>query len=159
MRLIVSCPRNSMNGIEILVGQAVFKLWIKTVKMLFGSITQEPLGLHNFHTTFEFLGQLTAGCIHYPKIKLLTLRFEIFIHMPILPNIHLPKVPPLALTKIQMCTRVWSEVKSWFFKGFCFCFVLFSMGMSGAKRSKGGSKEMLFFFFFFFAEVTSVVVY
>ena len=31
------------NGIEILVGQAVFK--IKTVKMLFGSITQEPLGL------------------------------------------------------------------------------------------------------------------
>ena len=32
------------HGIEILVGQAVFKLWIKTVKMLFGSITQEPLG-------------------------------------------------------------------------------------------------------------------
>ena len=29
----------------ILVGQAVFKLWIKIVKMLFGSITQEPLGL------------------------------------------------------------------------------------------------------------------
>ena len=34
------------NGIEILVGQAVFKLKIKTVKMFrFGSITQEPLGL------------------------------------------------------------------------------------------------------------------
>ena len=35
------------NGIEILVGQVFFffKLWIKTVKMLFGSITQEPLGL------------------------------------------------------------------------------------------------------------------
>ena len=27
-------------GIEILVGKAVFKLWIKTVKMLFGSVTQ-----------------------------------------------------------------------------------------------------------------------
>ena len=36
------------NGIEILVGQAVFKLWIKTVKILFGSITQEPLGLPKF---------------------------------------------------------------------------------------------------------------
>ena len=33
------------NGIEILVGQVVFKLWIKTVKMLFGSITLKPLGL------------------------------------------------------------------------------------------------------------------
>ena len=34
------------NGIEILVGQTVLKLHIETVKMLvFGSITQEPLGL------------------------------------------------------------------------------------------------------------------
>ena len=33
------------NGIEILVDQAVFKLWIKTVKILFWSITQELLGL------------------------------------------------------------------------------------------------------------------
>ena len=33
------------NGIEILVGQVVFKLWIKTFKMLFGSINQEPLGV------------------------------------------------------------------------------------------------------------------
>ena len=56
-------PKKLKNGIEILVGQAVFKLWIKTVKMLFGSITQEPLGLPNFHAIFEFLGQLTAGCI------------------------------------------------------------------------------------------------
>ena len=31
--------------LEFSVGQAVFKLWIKTVKMLFGSITQELLGL------------------------------------------------------------------------------------------------------------------
>ena len=36
------------NGIEILEGQAVFKLWIKIVKMLFGSIIQEPLGLPKF---------------------------------------------------------------------------------------------------------------
>ena len=33
------------NGIEILVGRAVFKLLIKTVTMLLGSMTQEPLGL------------------------------------------------------------------------------------------------------------------
>ena len=36
------------NGIEILVGQAVFNLWIKTVKIMFGSITQGPLGLPKF---------------------------------------------------------------------------------------------------------------
>ena len=36
------------NGIEILLDQADFKLWIKTVKMLFGSITQESLGPHEF---------------------------------------------------------------------------------------------------------------
>ena len=40
------------NGTEILAGQAVFKLWIKTVKMLFGSITQEPLGLPKFWCYF-----------------------------------------------------------------------------------------------------------
>ena len=33
------------NGIEILVIEAVFKLWIKTVKMLFGSVTKELLAL------------------------------------------------------------------------------------------------------------------
>ena len=36
------------NGIKILVGQAVFKLWIKTVKMMFRSITQELLDLPKF---------------------------------------------------------------------------------------------------------------
>ena len=36
------------NGIEISVGQAIFKLWIKTIKMLFGSITPEPLGQPKF---------------------------------------------------------------------------------------------------------------
>ena len=36
------------NVIEFLVGQALFTLWIKIVKMLFGSITQEPFGLPKF---------------------------------------------------------------------------------------------------------------
>ena len=36
-------PKELKNGVEILVGQATCKLWIKTVKMLFGSNTQEPL--------------------------------------------------------------------------------------------------------------------
>ena len=58
-------PKKLKHGIGILVGQAVFKLWIKTVKMLFGSITQELLGLPNFYAIFESLGQLTVGCIHY----------------------------------------------------------------------------------------------
>ena len=40
------------NGIEILVGQAIFKLWIKTIKMLFGSMTQEPIGLPKFWCYF-----------------------------------------------------------------------------------------------------------
>ena len=56
------------NGTGILVGQAVCKLWIKTVKMLFGSITQEPLGLLTFDDIFEFLGQFTIRYIYYfPK--------------------------------------------------------------------------------------------
>ena len=33
------------NGIEISVGPAVFKLWIKVVKILFWSTTPEPLDL------------------------------------------------------------------------------------------------------------------
>ena len=36
------------NGIEIYIGQAVFKLWIKTVEIIFWSITQDPLGLLKF---------------------------------------------------------------------------------------------------------------
>ena len=35
MHLKVNCPKNSKNGIEILVGQPVCKLWIKTVKIMF----------------------------------------------------------------------------------------------------------------------------
>ena len=47
MHLILNCSRDYIvkNGTGILVDQVVFKLKIKTVKMLFGSITQEPLGL------------------------------------------------------------------------------------------------------------------
>ena len=45
MHLIGNCPRNQKNGIKFLVGQAVFKLWIKTIKMLFGSKIEELLGL------------------------------------------------------------------------------------------------------------------
>ena len=45
MHLIVNnLFKELVSGIETLVGH-VFKLLIKTVKMLFGSITQEPLGL------------------------------------------------------------------------------------------------------------------
>ena len=46
------------NGIEILVGQALLKLWVKTVKILFWSaaVNQEPLSLY-FLAIFEFLGQ------------------------------------------------------------------------------------------------------
>ena len=40
------------NGIDSLVGQAVFKLRIKTVKILFWSITQEPLNLLEFWCFF-----------------------------------------------------------------------------------------------------------
>ena len=35
-----------------LVGQAVFKLWIKIVRMFFGFITPEPLGLPKFWSFF-----------------------------------------------------------------------------------------------------------
>ena len=52
------------NGTDILVGQAVLKLWIKKVKMLFGSITQEPLGLPKF----------TIRCISFFKKALIILR-------------------------------------------------------------------------------------
>ena len=53
------------NGIEILVGQVVYKLWINIFNLFFGSITQEPLDLLNVDAIFEFLGQFTTRCIHY----------------------------------------------------------------------------------------------
>ena len=33
------------NSTRILVGQVVLKLWIRTAKILFSSITQEPFGV------------------------------------------------------------------------------------------------------------------
>ena len=67
------------NGIEILAGQAVFNIMgIKTVQMLFGSITQELLGLPksfvNFDANFEFLGQFTIRCIPFFKKVFIILR-------------------------------------------------------------------------------------
>ena len=56
------------NGFEILVGQVVFKLWIKIFKMFFfffSSITQEPLGLPKFDASLEFLGQFIKRCIYH----------------------------------------------------------------------------------------------
>ena len=57
------------NGIEILVGQAVFKLQIKKVKMLFlDQLLKNRLAYLNFDAIFEFLGQFTIRCIYYfPK--------------------------------------------------------------------------------------------
>ena len=36
------------NGTDILLGQVAFKLLIKTVNIMFWSITQEPLDLNEF---------------------------------------------------------------------------------------------------------------
>ena len=50
----------------MLVGQVVFKLWIKTVKLLFlidNSRTTKPT--KNFDTIFEFLGYFTISYIHH----------------------------------------------------------------------------------------------
>ena len=56
------------NSIETYVGQMVLKLWIKTYKILFWSITQEPLGLLNFNAVFEFLDNLLSdACIIFQK--------------------------------------------------------------------------------------------
>ena len=40
------------NGIEILVGQVVFMLWIKTVKIFFWLINKEPLVYLNINVIF-----------------------------------------------------------------------------------------------------------
>ena len=47
------------------LGQSVFKLWIKTVKILFWSITQELLAYLNFTDIFEFLGQFSIRRIYF----------------------------------------------------------------------------------------------
>ena len=52
MRREENCLRNTKNDIDILLGQAVSKLWIKTIKITFRSITQEPLDVHKFQCHF-----------------------------------------------------------------------------------------------------------
>ena len=54
------------NGIEILVGQAVFQLHIKTVKMLvLDQKLKNLLAYLNFEAIFDFPGQFTIRCIYY----------------------------------------------------------------------------------------------
>ena len=55
MYLTVNCSRNLKMVLKL--GQMVVKLWIKAVKLLFGSITHDPLGLPKFYAILEFLGQ------------------------------------------------------------------------------------------------------
>ena len=53
------------NGIEILVGEAVLKLQIKTVKMLcLDQYLKNRLAYLDFDAIFEFLGQFTIRCIY-----------------------------------------------------------------------------------------------
>ena len=66
------------DGIEMLVGPAVFKLWIKKVKILFWSITQEPFGQLNFNFISEVLGQFTIRFIlFFKKVLIIDNNFEI----------------------------------------------------------------------------------
>ena len=70
MHLIKRLFKELKNDIEIVVGQAVFKLHIKTVKMLFSDqLLKNHLAYINFDAIFEFLGQFTIiRCIYYfPK--------------------------------------------------------------------------------------------
>ena len=54
------------NRIAILVGQAVFKLQVKTIKMLFlDQNLKNCLAYLNFDAIFKFLGQFTIRCIYY----------------------------------------------------------------------------------------------
>ena len=64
MDLIVNCSKNSKWHWNFSIGNAVFKLRIKTIKMLSGSTTREPLGLPKFGCYFFFLGQFTIRCIY-----------------------------------------------------------------------------------------------
>ena len=66
MHLIKKLFKELKNGIEVLVGQAVFKLQIKTVKMLFlDQKLKNRLAYLNFDAVFEFFGQFTLRCINY----------------------------------------------------------------------------------------------
>ena len=56
------------NGIGILGGQVVLKLWIETVKISFRPITK--LVYLNLNAIFKFLWQLTVRCIYHLSKKL-----------------------------------------------------------------------------------------
>ena len=62
--------QGTKNGIEIMIGQMIFKLWIKTVKILFWSITQEPLGLLEFQCYFgvPWRNYYTIHIIFFKKV-------------------------------------------------------------------------------------------
>ena len=54
------------SDIEILVGEAVFKLRIKKVKLLLlDQLLKNHLAYLNFDAIFEFLGQFSIRCIYY----------------------------------------------------------------------------------------------
>ena len=59
------------NGIEILVGQVVFKLWIKQSKCCLDQYLKNRSAYPNFKAIFEFLGQFTIKYIHYFSQKVL----------------------------------------------------------------------------------------
>ena len=54
------------NGIDILVGQAVYKLEVKIVKMLdLDQKLKNRLACLTFDAIFEFLVRFSIRCIHY----------------------------------------------------------------------------------------------
>ena len=59
------CPRKLLkNGINILVGQAVYNLWIKQPTNSFFSISQEPFGLLNINIKEPF-GLFKYVCLFF----------------------------------------------------------------------------------------------
>ena len=51
--------------LEILVGQAVFKLQVKQLKCCLDQQLKNRLAYLNCDAIFEFLGQFTIRCIYY----------------------------------------------------------------------------------------------
>ena len=59
-------------ALKFWVGQAVFKLQIKTVKMLtLDQKLKNRLAYFSFNAIFEFFGQFAIGCIYYFFKKML----------------------------------------------------------------------------------------
>ena len=64
------------NIIEILVGQTVLELLIKTILSMFWEITQKLLALLNFGTIFKFLRPFTSRKLYFQKVSIiLNLKF------------------------------------------------------------------------------------